>query len=111
MAFSQSEKMKAGLIWVSQALEIMGALPESEKRGGMRIIKTMLDMMMHEIRLAKKMSGSSTWEDVEKYMDQAAIMIHSGVAAESVMHLTQALSRVTTIGQRSMSVLKEHELI
>jgi len=33
MAFSQSEKIKAGLIWVSQAVDQSVTLPELEKRG------------------------------------------------------------------------------
>ena len=33
MAFSQSEKIKAGLIWVSQSLQFLKTLPEPEKRG------------------------------------------------------------------------------
>ena len=38
-------------------------------------------------------------------------MIDSGVAPESVVHLTQALSQVTTIGHRSMSFLREKGLL
>ena len=38
-------------------------------------------------------------------------MIDSGVAPEAVIHLTQALSQVTSIGHRSMTVLKEEGLL
>jgi hypothetical protein len=38
-------------------------------------------------------------------------MINSNVAHEAGYHLTQALTQVTTIGQRSMSVLKNQKLI
>ena len=38
-------------------------------------------------------------------------MIHSGVGPEAVIHLTQALSQVTSIGQRSMSFLQEQGLL
>jgi hypothetical protein len=41
----------------------------------------------------------------------AMVMIDSQVLHESAFHLTQALSQVTGIGQRSMSVLKQHGLL
>ena len=31
MAFSQSEKVKAGLIWISQVLEILRGMPDQER--------------------------------------------------------------------------------
>jgi len=34
MAFSQSEKVKSGIIWVSQALELLRGLPTPEKPWG-----------------------------------------------------------------------------
>jgi hypothetical protein len=39
------------------------------------------------------------------------VMINSGVASESLHHLTQALSQVTNIGQRSMTQLKTEGLL
>jgi hypothetical protein len=44
---------------------------------------------------------------VEKNIDTAMVMISSGVAHEAGYHLTQALTQVTTIGQRSMTILKD----
>jgi hypothetical protein len=107
MAFSQSEKIKAGLIWVSQTLELLRGLQMSEMQGAERIIKVIIDMLFQEVQLAKNVAGSEEWEEVEKLLDQAIIMINSGVGPESIVHLTQALSQVTSIGQRSMSSLRE----
>ena len=44
-AFSQSEKIKAGLIWATQIAEVYLALPESEKAGAERILKTLIGMI------------------------------------------------------------------
>lgn len=107
MAFSQSEKIKSGLIWVSQLLELVSGLSGSEKMGGERMIKAIIGMVVQEVRLAKSVAGEASWGDIEKGIDQAIVMINSGVALESVVHLTQALSRVTGIGHRSMSFLKD----
>jgi len=38
-------------------------------------------------------------------------MINSNVAHEAGYHLTQALTQVTTIGQRSMTILKDDGLL
>ena len=111
MDFSQSEKVKSGIIWVSQALELLGGLPMPEKPGAEKTIRMKIDMIGHEIRLAKKITGDAAWDDIETITDQAMVMINSGVAPDSVVHLTQALSRVTSIGHRSMSFLKEKGLL
>ena len=111
MAFSQSEKIKSVLIWLSQALELLRGLPEQEKKGAERMIKTFVDMVFHEISLAGKVTGEESWKDIERHVDQAAVMINSGVGADAVVNLTRALSQVTSIGQRSMSYLKENGLL
>ena len=111
MAFSQSEKIKSGIIWTSQMLELIRGLPDPEKQGAERAVTMLVDMIFQEILLAGSVASGEAWEDIEKNIDQAAAMIHSHVAPESVVHLTQALSRVTTIGQRSMSFLQKQGLI
>ncbi|MGD8343724.1 MAG: hypothetical protein PVI38_06795 [Desulfobacterales bacterium] len=109
--FSQSEKIKGGLIWVSQAVELFKALPEADKPGAERIIKTLVDMIGGELLICKKTAPNELWQEVEKNIDTAMVMIHSNVAHEAGYHLTQALTQVTTIGQRSMTVLKDNGLL
>ncbi len=111
MAFSQSEKIKSGIIWISQTLELLSGLNETEKQGGIRIIKAMINMVAQENQLAWKVTDDPAWEEVEKNIDKAIVMIESGVAPESVSHLTQALSRVTSIGHKSMGFLKDQGLL
>ena len=111
MAFSQSEKIKAGIIWLSQSLELAGGLNAAEGQGGQRIILALADMIFQEIQLAKNISPDERWEGAERSIDQAIVMINSGVGPESIMHLTQALSQVTSIGQQTMSFLKDEGLL
>jgi hypothetical protein len=107
MAFSQSEKIKSGLIWVSQSLELADGLRGPEREGAERVIHAILRMVLQEVGLAKKLTGDQAWGEIERDIDQGMVMIHSGVAIESVFHLTLALSKVTNIGQRSMSSLRD----
>lgn len=111
MAFSQSEKIKAGLIWVSQAVDQSVILPELEKKGAAGVIRTTLAMIYHELHIAGKLGGGDLWREIEKHLDMALVMIDSQILPEATFHLTRALSRVTTIGQRAMTVLKEQGLI
>jgi hypothetical protein len=109
--FSQSEKIKGGLIWATQAVELFKALPEADKSGAEKIIKSLVDMIGSEILICKKTAPNELWQEVEKCIDTALVMINSNVAHEAGYHLTQALTQVTTIGQRSMTILKDDGLL
>jgi hypothetical protein len=110
-AFSQSEKLKAGLIWASQIVETYVALPEPEKPGAERILKILIGMVASEIHIAKNAAPHEIWLAAEKDLNTALVMLNSGVAHDSGYHLTQALSKITTIGQQSMSLLVDKGLL
>jgi hypothetical protein len=74
-------------------------------------MKTLVDMVGSEILICKKSAPNELWLDIEKKIDTALVMINSGVAHEAGYHLAQALTLVTTIGQRSMSVLRDSGLL
>ena len=111
MAFSQSEKVKTSLICASQSLQLLTGLPFPEKEGAQKVIRMNIEMMRQEIQLARNLSGDESWDEIEKSVAKAVVMIDSGVAPESVVNLTRALSQVTSIGHRSMTVLKEKGLL
>ena len=111
LTFSQSEKIKAGLIWASQAVEIYKALPETDKPGAEKIIAAIVNMIGSEILICRKSAPNELWTAVEKSLDTAIVMINSNIAHEAGYHLTQALTQTTTIGQRSMSILKDEGLL
>jgi hypothetical protein len=111
IAFSQSEKIKAGLIWVSQALEANLGIPEPEKRGSERIISALLNMIANELYMAVKMAPHDRWHAALKHIDAAAVMVHSNVAHDATFHLSKALSQVTSIGHESMTFLAEKNLL
>ncbi len=111
IGFSQGEKVKGGIIWISQTLEFTNGLNGHEKQGAEKAIKILLEMLVQEVGLAKNITQDAIWDDVEKALDKALVMINSGIAVESVHHMTQALSYVTTIGQRSMTYLQKEGLV
>ena len=111
VAFSQSEKLKSGIIWANQIIEMYIALSESEKPGAESVLKTLINMIATEIHVAKKAAPHDVWPDAEKDMNTALVMLNSGVTHEAGFHLTQALTKVTTIGQQSMTRLTDEGLL
>ena len=111
IAFSQSEKLKSGIIWANQMIEMYIALSESEKPGAERILKTLINMIATEIHVAKKAAPHDVWQEVDKDLNTAIVMLNSGVTHEAGYHLTQALTKVTTVGQQSMTLLTNEGLL
>ena len=111
MAFSQSEKIKTGLIMIAGSLELLKNLAGEEKRGASRIIYMDLSMLGHEVGLAKVVTGHEEWNEVERFLNKALVMFDSGIGEEALIHVSRALSQVTNIGQQSMSYLKQINLI
>jgi hypothetical protein len=110
-AFAQSEKLKSALIWASQLGEAYLALAEADKPGAEKIIKAMVSMIGNEIGIAQKAAPHESWPAAQKDINTALVMLNSGVAHETGYHLTQALSKVTNIGQQSMSILIKKGLL
>jgi len=110
-AFSQSEKIKSALIWATQLTDVHLALAEADKPGAEKIIKTLVGMIYNEISVAQKAAPHDSWLEAEKDMNTALVMLNSGVTHECGYHLTQALSKVTSIGQQSMTRLIDKGLL
>lgn len=111
MAFSQSDKIKSGLIWASQLAGMHASLSEMEKRGAGLTIQHLLAMLADELRLARRNAGGAEWAEAAKHMEMALVMAHSGVIEESAFHMARALRQVTGVGQRAMTVLKDHGMV
>jgi hypothetical protein len=111
MAFSQSEKIKVGLIWVSQILEFTGGLPGEQKRGAEKSALALLRMVAQETALAKALTGHEDWSLSESYIEKALVMMESGVGEEAMVQIARALSKVTNVGQQAMSELRDAGLL
>ena len=108
VALTQGEKIKAGLIWVSQTIEWYLCMPENERAGAEKILHALVHMVYQEIQLARRSAADIDWSAVEKHAHKAIVMINSGVPGEGTYHFTRALSHTTTIAQRAMALLKQH---
>lgn len=111
ISFSQSEKVKSALIWCSTCANLVQNLPEAQQQGAVRVLQSLLAMVDNEVQLARQASGEPIWNEVEKMLNTARIMVDSGVSQEAEYHLTQALTQVNRIGQRSLTHLIEQGLM
>ncbi|MBW1682247.1 MAG: hypothetical protein JRF59_15835 [Deltaproteobacteria bacterium] len=111
MALAQSEKLKTGIIWLSQLLQVHEGLGDAEARGAEKLITALSGMVMNEVRLADRVAGRGPWREIEGILEQGMVMIRSGVPAEALFHLTQALSHVTNTADRAMKDLAEGGLL
>lgn len=108
---SQGEKIKAGLIWSSQCLALLEGLGGVERAGGVQVIRALLAMIGNEVALARKLTGASGWEEIPAALDRALVMIDSGVPQEANSHLSQALSKTTSVLQQAMSFLRDQDMV
>ncbi len=109
--FSQSEKIKAGIIWTTQTLGQLPALSTAEQKGATAVIKTVIGLIGREAHLARRRSGDTKWMNAEKDIDMALVMIESGVPEEAAFHLTRALTQVTGRAQRAMKILLDKGIL
>lgn len=111
LAFSQSEKIKAGLIWTSQTIEMVMGLPEQNKPGAEQIITALVGMVTNEIHLGMKLAPNEHWETALRHINNAIVMLNSKVIHDVPFHLSKALSNVTSIGQTAMTRLRRDGLV
>ena len=107
ISFSQGEKVKSGLIWCSQSVQLVQNLKKEEQAGGLTLLHSLLNMIANEVQLARSAGGDEAWLEAEKCLNTARVMINSGVIEEATYHFTQALSQVNRISQRAMTFLMD----
>lgn len=111
VSFSQSEKVKTGLIWCSQCLQLALNLPAEAQQGAMQMVRNLVSMISNESQLARQVSKDDIWLEVDKSLSTARVMLDSKVEQEATYHLTQALSQVNRIGQEAMTLLINQGLL
>jgi hypothetical protein len=111
LAYTHSEKLKTGLLWANQLVDMQVGQQEEHRSGSVALIRALVSMISSEIQLAGQLAPDEKWDSVAKHASLALVMIDSGVVTEATFHLTKALSHVTTIGQRSMQRLLDQGLL
>ena len=99
LAYTQCEKVKAGLIWLSQGmLPFKDQLP-ARPAAAEQLVLSILAMIRDEVHLGWRLTGEAGWRQADGHLQQAVTMIRSGVAHDAPWHLTLALRQITALGQ------------
>jgi len=109
-AYTQSEKVKSGLIWICQVADQVAAMDDPGRRQAVMLLQTLVRMVADESVLAARLSGDGSWHEIGRKINMALVMINSGVPQETSFHLTRALTRVTRIGGQAAEVLRQKGL-
>jgi hypothetical protein len=110
ISFSQGEKVKSGLIWCNQCVQLAQSLPEPEKIGAVKVLQGLVAMIANEVQLARQVGKDQVWLEVEKNLNTARVMIESGIVEEATYHFTQTLSQVNRISQKALTYLVNNGL-
>jgi hypothetical protein len=110
ISFAQGEKIKGGLIWCSQCVQVAQNLMQAEQTGAVKVIQGLVAMIANEVQLARRASQDPVWSEVDKALHTARVMIESGVIEEATYHFTQTLSQVNRISQKAMTHLVENRM-
>jgi hypothetical protein len=106
ITYAQADKIKSGLIWISQTIQISEAMPPAEKKGAETVLQNILHMVGDEVHMIARIGNGQLWQEAAADVDKALVMMRSGVPGEAVHHLTRALSAVTSIAGRAMTLLQ-----
>jgi len=105
-AYAQSEKVKSGLIWISQISEQVAAMEGPGRQPAMGLLKTLAHMVADEVDLTARVTRDQGWRKISEKIHLALVMINSGVPQETGFHLTRAISHVTRIGGQAARLLQ-----
>jgi hypothetical protein len=108
---TQSEKIKAGILWISHASGVFSSLPENRRPGAQTVFHAFVSMLLLEVRMVRNATDDPEWEEVERHVDMALVMVDSGVPGEASFHLTRALSRTTGKAKEAMESLESWGLL
>ena len=111
LGLMMGERIKASLIVGNNLLQVMDGMSGEELRGALNLFSVYLRMIQNEVSLADRVSPQKEWEEIQKSLETGVVMVDSGVVFETSHHLTEALTRATTISNRTMTFLQEKNLV
>lgn len=99
LIYVQSEKARAGLIWLSQGLLQLQGQPPARPGAAESLALALLEMVRDEVQLGWRLSRHVGWQRADGHLRQAAVMLRSGAGHDAPWHLTLALREVTGLGR------------
>ena len=111
LEFQYSEKIKSQLIIGSNLLAHLGAFKGQERTGAEKIIETYLQLVLTEIRIAWDTVRSVNYHGAEKNVRESLRSLEVNDLANSNLHISKALSYITTSCEGAMTNLQKSNLL
>jgi hypothetical protein len=106
-----AERIKSELIIASNLLTTMDGLEDDERMGAEKIMRSFLEALAGEIRIAQHVERSMNFIGAERKIMEAIGKIKLHEKLEVNQCISEALSLVTTCSAGAMKVLMSRQLI
>jgi hypothetical protein len=111
LEFQYSEKIKSQLIMGSNLLAHVEALRGEERDGAEKIVKTYLQSLLTEIRIAQSTVKSINYHGAEKNVTESLGRLEMNDLTYSNLAISKALSYITTSCEAAMTNLQKNKLL
>ncbi len=111
LEFQYSEKIKSQLIVGSNLFALMESLKGEERIGAEKIVKTYLQSLLTEIRIARNTVKSVNYHGAEKNVTESLGRLEMHDLANSNLSMSKALSYITTSCEATMTSLQKNNLL
>jgi hypothetical protein len=111
LEFQYSEKIKSQLIIGSNLLAHLGAFKGQERTGAEKMVETYLQLVLTEIRIAWNTVRSVNYHGAEKNVRESLRSLEVNDLTNSNLHISKALSYITTSCEGAMTNLQKSNLL
>ena len=111
LGFMYAERLKSTLMITGQLLDALMDLKEGERAGGLKMFSFFIKGVSSEARIAANVMENLDWDGLGGQLNLIEGYARLGQMGAARQELSQALSRVTTLGGRAMTSLKEANLL
>jgi hypothetical protein len=111
VCFQYAERIKSELILAAKLLERISALSGDELSGASKLYSFFLEALEGEINIARNVLGLEDFKKAGRKVGEAADKAHYLQYEEAMSLLSDAMSSITTSGQKAAEVLKEKGLL
>ncbi len=105
--FHYSEKLKSNFFLVAGIIDKLAALEGEKWEGGREVVRSVLAALRRELNLGKKQLPAEEVNFIENKVMEALGEIELRNYIKAREKLAEALSRVTTLSDRYMEILKQ----
>ncbi|NIR86574.1 hypothetical protein GWO13_02975 [Candidatus Bathyarchaeota archaeon] len=111
ICFQYTERIKSELIITANLLGKIGELEGDELAGAGKLMLSLLRALQGEISIAHSVLGMRNFQDAGNKVAEVAEKVRSREYLEATKRVSEAISLITTGGQKATEVLKEKSLL